>query len=97
MGSGSIGVSGAAFFRRRITAAPPACCTRRSVITFVGPLGLPSFSRSCAATSSSIAAIGLFSSMPSSAARSTIAARSIPSSSASLYALMFATCAFRRS
>jgi hypothetical protein len=88
---GSGAGSGAAFLRRRITAPPAPDCTRRSVTTEVGSAVLPSFSRNSAAVSSSTAAIGLFSSIPTSAARSTIAARSMPSSSASLYALMFAT------
>ena len=90
-GSGAGSGSGSfTFLRRRITAAPPDAVTRRSVTTFPVSLGLPSFSRSAAAVSSSRAAIAFLSTTPASAARSTMSARSMPSSSASLYALMFA-------
>ena len=70
--------------RRRITAAPLPRSRRAST---VAPFRAPSFSRRSVAWSSSTAAIAFFSSIPSSRARSTNSSRSMPSSSAILYAL----------
>jgi len=82
------GGGGAAFLRRRITAAPLPASTRCSVTSWSFGEARPSLRRRSSTSSSSIEAMALFSTTPSSVARATNSAFSIPSSSASLYALI---------
>ena len=80
--------SGSTRFRRRMI-APPFASTRDSMTSLLRLL-LPSFLRRRFACASSTVAIALLSTTPRAAAFSTRSDLSSPSSSASLYALIFA-------